>query len=237
MEILNHIEIVGKALWIRKYATLIIADLHIGYEEMLNEKGILVPRTQFKEMKKELEILLEQTRPRRIIINGDLKHEFGKISHQEWHETNEILDLLLSYAKVILVKGNHDTILQPIAEKRGLEIMQFYHVKEICILHGDKIISNLETNKAKILIIGHEHPAISLTEEFKKEKYKCFLLGKWKEQKLIVMPSFFSITEGTDINNEKLLSPYLHQDIDNFDVFIIGDQVYKFGKLKKLRSF
>jgi len=48
------------------------------------------------------------------------------------------------------------------------------------------------------------------------------------------MPSFCLVTEGTDILKEKLLSPFLDQDLKNFDVFVVADKVYDFGKLKNL---
>lgn len=234
MEILKGIEMLGKALWLPKQKVLVIADLHIGYEEALNKQGILVPRQQFKKIRKEISELLK-LKPRIIIINGDLKHEFGEISRQEWRETLEMLYLMLEKAEVILIKGNHDTILEPIARKKGLEIRGFYCIdsSRICILHGDKIRIEKEVNKAKILIIGHEHPAVSLQEGIKSEIYKCFLLGGWKGKKLIVMPSFLPLAEGSDIRKERLLSPYL-SDIKNFKIFVLGDRIYKFGRLKDL---
>ncbi|MBS3090653.1 metallophosphoesterase [Candidatus Pacearchaeota archaeon] len=235
MEILKGIEMIGKALWIKKQKVLILADLHIGYEEALNKQGVLVPRTQFKETKRKIEELLQEVKLKIIVINGDLKHEFGGISRQEWHETLGILDLLREKAKVILIKGNHDRILEPIARKKGLEIKEFYCIdsEKICILHGNEVRIEKEVNNAKILIIGHEHPAISLQEGMKSEIYKCFLLGRWKGKKLIVMPSFLPLTEGSDIRKEKLLSPYL-SNIKNFEIFVLGDRIYKFGKLKEI---
>jgi len=234
MEILKGIEIVDAALWLAKERVLVIADLHIGYEEDLNKQGIMITRNQFKDTTGLLNKILKQVNPKTIVINGDLKHEFGDISSQEWRETTEILQLLLNQAKVILIKGNHDTILGPIAKKKGLEIVDSYYTGDVCILHGDKMLENEKTKNAKILIIGHEHPAISLREESKVEKYKCFLLGKWKGQNLIVMPSFLPIIEGSDILKEEVLSPYLEQNLSNFEVFIVGDKVYNFGKLKNL---
>ena len=235
MEILKGTEIIESALWIAKKKTLVIADLHIGYEEALNKQGIMITRNQFRETIELLNKILEQIKPKTIIINGDLKHEFGDISSQEWRETTQILNILLDKSNVILIKGNHDTILGPIARKKGLEIVNSYCFDNICIIHGDKIIDNEKTKNAKTLIIGHEHPAISLREGCKIEKYKCFLLGKWKKQNLIVMPSFLPIIEGSDILKEKTLSPYLEQDISNFRVFIVGDKTYNFGKLKSLK--
>lgn len=230
MEIIKGIEIIGKALWLKKSRTLIIADLHIGYEEALNKQGILAPRMLFKETEREIRDTLDKTKPEIIVINGDLKHEFKEISEQEWKETLAILDLMLKHANVILVRGNHDNILEPIAKKMELKIVESCNIDDVCILHGDKIIPS----SAKTLIIGHEHPAISLREGMKTEKYKCFLLGKFKNKQLIVMPSFMPIIEGSDIKKEQLLSPYLHQNLKNFEVFIVGDKSYKFGKLRNL---
>jgi len=233
MKIVEGIEARGKALWIVKSKMLVIADLHIGYEEALNKQGVLVPRMMFEEMKKELENLLK-LKPKIIVANGDLKHEFGEISKQEWFETLDILDMLMEKSKVVLIRGNHDTILGPIARKKGLEIEDYYCVGDICIVHGDKIIENNDVKKSKVIIIGHEHPAVSIREGVKQEIYKCFLVGKWKNKKLIVMPSFFSVFEGSDVKKEKLLSPYLH-NIRNFDVYVLGDKVYWFGKLKNIK--
>lgn len=236
MEILKGIEMIGTCLLIGK-KTLVMSDLHIGYEEALAKQGIMVPRSQFKETEAKLSSLFKQTgKVETIVINGDLKHEFASISDQEWNEVVKVLDILKKHCnKIILVKGNHDTILGPIASKKNLEIVDYYCLNEICILHGDEILSNLDTSKAKILIIGHEHPAITLEEGIKQETYKCFLLGKWQNKKLIVMPSFFPLIEGTDILREEVLSPYLDNDLGAFEVFIVADKVYKFGKLKGIR--
>ena len=235
MEILKGIEIKGKSLWFPKQKILIIADLHLGYEEAMNERGVLAPRTMLAEMKKEISDLLK-LKPKTIIINGDLKHEFGKISRQEWKDANEILDLLAkNKRKIILIKGNHDLILKTIAERKGIETKDFLIMKDICITHGHKIFTECLDKKIKTIIIGHEHPSISLEEGAKKEKYKCFLLGKYNKKNLIAMPSFFTIFEGSDVLREKLLSPYLNErTIKNFRVFAVGDRAYRFGKLKDI---
>jgi hypothetical protein len=220
-------------LWLKKSKILIIGDIHIGYEEALNKSGIFVPRTFFKETEKELKELLEKLKPKTVIVNGDLKHEFQEISEQEWREILKILDLILEKSDVILIRGNHDNFLEHVAKKRGLKMMDMYETGDLCITHGDKIIET----KAKTLIIGHEHATLSLHEGIKVEKYKCFLLGKFKGKKLIVMPSFLPIIGGPDLMKDDLLSPYLQVNIGNFEVFVVGDKTYKFGKLKKLTSF
>ncbi len=235
MRICNGIEILDLCLLIDK--TLVICDTHIGFEEALNKQGILVPRFQFTEIIKRLEPILKKVKVKTIVINGDVKHEFGTISDQEWRHTLKLLDFLAKYGKVILLKGNHDTILDPIAKKRDVEIKDYYTLKNNLIIHGDKLNNDVLKllKKINIIIIGHEHPAISLKEGSRIELCKCFLKGKFKGKTLIVQPSFNLVTEGTDIIKEKLLSPFLQQNLDNFNVYVVEDKVYDFGKVKNLR--
>ena len=232
MRIAKEIEIIDLALYLPKQKILIISDLHIGYEEVLNKQGMLVPRFQFKEICQRLMNILKKTKPDVVVINGDLKHEFGTISEQEWRETLKVLDLIHKYCKkIVLIKGNHDTILGLIAKKRKIEIVEDYKIDKILILHGHKLV---KTN-AETLIIGHEHPAISLRRGIRQEKFKCFLKGKYKRKNLIVMPSFCLVTEGTDIQKEELLSPYLQQNLNDFDVYVVADKIYEFGKIRGLK--
>jgi len=229
MEIIQGIDIVNLALFIKKEKILIISDLHIGLEEAYNKDGILIPRFQFPEIIKHLNKIFSRIKPKITVINGDLKHEFGIISQQEWSYVLKLLDYLIEKnQEIILIKGNHDTVLEPIADKREIKILNFYNPnKNITITHGHKILKNLN----KTIIIGNEHPAISFRER-KYEKYKCFLLGKYKNHKIIVLPSFNFVTEGTDITKEKTISPYLKQDLKDFEVFVVEDKIYKFGKIK-----
>jgi hypothetical protein len=223
-----------------KKNTVIFSDFHIGYEEALNKKGILLPKFQFKEIINRLNKIFLDLKKRKIkiekvVINGDLKHEFGKISEQEWRETLRLLDFLLKHSKeIILVKGNHDNILGPIAEKRNVKIVEYFMVDNVLIVHGNKIPEKEIIERCNTIIIGHEHPAVSLRDDARNEKFKCFLKGRFKNNELVVMPSFCLATEGTDVLSENLLSPFLKQDISNFDAIIVADKVYDFGKLKNL---
>jgi len=229
MEISKNLEILDLALWLKKEQTLLISDLHLGYEETLQQQGILLPKSQGKEIIQRLKTIFQKIKPKTIIINGDIKHEFGRVLKQEWSEVLQLVDFLLEHcSQLILIRGNHDMILGPIAAKRNIQIVDSYQIDNTFITHGDKIIQT----KAERIIIGHEHPAVCLRENSKVEKYKCFLKGKWQRKELIVLPSFNSLLEGTDILKETLLSPYL-DDLSKFEIFIVGkEEVYDFGKVK-----
>ena len=233
MKISKGIQIHGLALLIKPENILIIGDTHIGMEAALNEEGMLIPRFQFKEIMLETKKILEETNPSLIIMNGDIKHNFGSISRQEWQNTKKYLELLESKAMVIFIKGNHDTILGPIAKKQNVEIKEHYKIRDIYICHGHKIPTDKDYEKAKKIIIGHEHPAISLRDGPRTEKYKCYLKGKHENKGLIVMPSMTMVNEGTDVLKEKLLSPFLKdKNIKEFEAYIVGDKVYYFGKIQ-----
>ena len=231
MEIQKNIEIIDLALYLKKEKILIISDLHLVYEESLNKQGVLVPRFQFEDIIKRLKLILKKVQPELIIINGDLKHEFGTISKTEWKQVIDLIDFFKN-KKILLIKGNHDNILGPIAEKKNVKLIEKYETGNILITHGHKIPKKLN----KTIIIGHEHPAISF-EEKSTQKFKCFLKGKYKRHTLIVMPSFNLMQQGSDVTKQKTLSPFLKKDLNNFEVYIIEDKVYKFGKLKKLKEF
>ncbi len=284
MKIFDNIELIDLGIYTNK--TLIFADFHIGYEEALNKQGLLVPRFQFDEIIKRLDKVFLKLKTRkidRIIVNGDINHEFGTISDQEWRHTLKLLDYLGRHCKeIILVKGNHDTILGPIARKRNVKVVEHYLISSmvnstlgknsmikksnkqiiinnkklingknnivnknnekiinnkknnILITHGDKIPDKNLLKKSKIIIIGHEHPAVSIKEGPRAELFKAYLIGKWKGKRLIVQPSFNLVTEGTDVMKEELLSPFLKQDLGNFDVVIVADKMYRFGKVRGL---
>jgi len=228
MEIHKGIEIKDLGLYLEKEKVLIIADTHIGQDEALNKEGVLVPRFGFKDLKKRINKVLHGLKVDTIVINGDLKHEFGIISKTEWSNTLEFLDILEKKCKnIILIKGNHDTILRPIAKRKNLELRDFYKVGDVFITHGDKIYDV----KCKLIIIGHDHPAIGLKEDSRVETFKCFLKGKYKRKVLIVMPSFNFVTIGSDVTKDDILSPYL-KDLRPFEVFIVGkDKTYDFGRV------
>jgi uncharacterized protein len=233
---------------------LVIGDVHIGYEEYALGEN-LFSRTQFKEIIEKLDIIFDylekvQIKIKQIVILGDLKHEFGKISDSEWRETLKFLDYLLKKTQNIkLIRGNHDNILGPIAGKKGVEILDYYKVRinsrEVCFLHGDKVYGNCL--KSDVLIIGHLHPAITFYDRYKKEKFKCFLKGKWKrdkkEKEVYILPSFIPLVWGYDINELRNLkgkekfSIIDGKTLKKFEVIIYNEKEhreYNFGRLEKL---
>ena len=235
MQIFDGIEAVDLALYLKSPKVLIVSDFHIGFEESLNKQGVFVPRFQLQDVLQRLEMIFKKIRPKTTVINGDLKHEFGRISEQEWRDVIQLIDFIGKYSEeIVVIRGNHDKILGPIADKRNVKVVDRFLAGNVLVVHGDKLEDI--GNDVKTVIIGHEHPAVSLREKGRVEKFKCFLAGKYKKCNLVVLPSFNPIMEGTDVLKEQLLSPYL-ADISSFEVFVADDknrEVLKFGKVSGL---
>ena len=226
MKVLKNIELVDLA--VRYKDCLILGDLHLGFEESLRKEGILLPRSQFKKIISRLDKIVDKTKPKKIIINGDIKDEFGRISDQEWSDILTFIDHYSEKAELIFIKGNHDAILSIVAKKKNINVKERIEIDDISIIHGDKLFKDLK----KTIIMSHEHPAISFKERHD-EKFKCFLVGKYKSHDLLVLPSFNPLIEGSDVTKEQFLSPYL-KNIENFTIYVVQDKIYNFGKVKEI---
>ena len=243
MEIAEGIEIVGLGIYVQNEQALIVSDLQLGYEEIMNRMGVLVPRFNYSEIKKSFESIFEELEARgvkeigTVIINGDFKHEFGKILEQEWAEIIDTIAYLQKKCrKLVLVKGNHDVALEPIAKWKDVEFVDYVLLEngKTLVVHGDSLSFKEQLKKAERIIIGHEHPAVTIREGVKAETFKCFLKGKWKDRILIVLPSMNSMAIGNDVTKNKLLSPFLKKGVEEFEVWAVEDKPYYFGKIKDL---
>jgi len=236
---------IGKTLFFPEKGILAIGDLHLGYEYRIQQSGVLVPEAQIEEIKEELKIIFNEIKEKKfklkkIIFIGDLKHSFS----YEWKEKNyfkELLNFLKEYIddkKIILIKGNHDTIDYSFSDR----LKDYFIEDEIAFSHGHEAFPEIFEKKIKTIVMGHLHPSVILSDSqnIKREKYKCFLVGKFKKKEIIILPSFLATIEGTTINSineeyEDYFSIIPKKNLMNFEAFVVGEkEVYDFGKIKKL---
>jgi putative SbcD/Mre11-related phosphoesterase len=246
MEIFEGIKTINgfKAIFIEKLNAIAIADLHLGYELALAEQGIFAPETQLREILKELREIFKKVKAENLIIVGDVKHEFGEASAQEWREVFKLIEFLRKKVeKIILVRGNHDNYLLNIISKIGIELHDpYYLAKGIFFIHGHKIVKI--ASKAETIITAHEHPSIVLRKGFDKIKVSCLLYGKTKDKRnFICLPAISTWASGTDINlvsKEEVLSPILKEEVDFENLIPIalerGIGALRFPKIKNLTS-
>lgn len=186
--------------------TVVLSDLHIGYESVMEQTGLHLPRIQTATMKGVLHRVIERHSPKRFIILGDLKHEFSRNLSQEWSEVRDLLGILQEWGEVIVVRGNHDNYLATISSKLGVQLLDELELGGIWFVHG-----HLECAD-RPLVMGHEHPSVRLFDSVGAcVKMPCYV--HFPRQRILVMPAFSPLAAGTDFTGISggALSPILAQ--------------------------
>lgn len=248
MELFDGFSIVEPypALYVEHLDAVVIADLHLGLESLMAREGTYMPKFQRSEMEDDIEAILSETGASTLIVCGDIKHEFSETSYGEREEVQDLIEFLSAHVDdILLVKGNHDNyLIYPVKEYDNVELEDIFVVDGTCFLHGHEVPESLAVQDADMLIIGHEHPAVTLTDEVGvTEKLPAFLYGEMEDGKrIIVLPAFSKLTEGSQVNQiqeEDLLSPVLRKLVDITTLKAVGVDreagLFPFPELRKLR--
>ncbi|OIO64876.1 hypothetical protein COY28_02535 [Candidatus Woesearchaeota archaeon CG_4_10_14_0_2_um_filter_57_5] len=231
-----------------KEGTLILGDLHLGFEQQ--DAGRLMPADNCRTIIEQIGAMLERAAtfgriPRRVVLNGDIKHGFGPPTRAEKKEIGTLLAYLRArFASVIVVRGNHDTGLSAGMLGPDVKLCDRMTIGQHLITHGDCIPHRIGKN-VKTLIVGHEHPAIAFRER-PTERFKCFLLGHLqlggavgRTLAITFMPSAFTLNQGSNVLAEKPVGPLLPlaRNLHVMVVGEVGEQIMDFGNLADLHKF
>ncbi len=202
--------------------TAIIADLHLGLENVLS--GVRVQIDDVIERIERIEGI------ERIVIAGDLKHEFGRNLPLEWEDVKALLNYLLDRGlDVVVVRGNHDNFLRAILKDFGLELLDEFDVEGWRVVHGHK---DCEAEK---IVMGHEHPAVKVRLDGT-YTFHCFLRVRHEGRVIIVLPAFSPLVSGSDITACNFISPILRDvSCDEVEVYAVNDDVYYLGTLEEFK--
>ena len=144
----------------QKAQTLVIADLHIGWEIALARKGIHVP-TQMPRLLKKATQLTSTYKPRQLLILGDVKHTVATAETGEWRDVPEFFNALRKKTKEIhVIRGNHDGNLEPLLPE-NVDILPATGttIDDIGLFHGHRWPSPTLL-KCRTLIMAHVHPVV-----------------------------------------------------------------------------
>lgn len=214
--------------------TVIIADLHIGYESALEAEGIHIPRIQTKTVISSLSKLLDRYEPDRLVILGDLKHEFSRNLGQEMKDVRKVLDSVSDRADILLVKGNHDNYIENIVSRIQVPVVGQYKAAGITFVHGHVPCPD------RPLVMGHEHPSIKIVDRV--GAYLKLPCHAWlKEERILVLPAYSPLASGTDLTGvspNDCLSPILKgSNIRNAEIFACSDiGLLPLGRLSSLEG-
>jgi putative SbcD/Mre11-related phosphoesterase len=233
---------------------LVIADLHLGIEREFYKSGIKFP-SQTGKVRGLLDGIIEETKPARLIILGDVKHKVPGISLQEMREIPEFLRYFSRKLDVGIVPGNHDAGIEKFAP-HGVRIHPATGLRlaGIFLNHGHTW-PDPEFMQCGTIVLGHQHPLI----EFKDKLMYRFMEPVWVKGGLdrskivaryknvpsslpsvVIMPAFNGMAGGIAINSssesksvEDFIGPVLRSmDKKTVSVHLL-DGTY-LGRLKDL---
>ncbi len=148
-----------RALWMPDEGLLAVADLHLGYEGVLQREGVAIPRRQKAVMMEAIAKIVHGHSPDLVLVNGDFKHDFSRNLDEEWLEVKEVLRFLSDRARLVIVRGNHDNYLPDILRDLGIELRRSYKAGRYVFTHG-----HWDVKTKSPVIIGHEHPSLKLRD-------------------------------------------------------------------------
>ncbi|MEZ0319086.1 MAG: metallophosphoesterase [Pyrobaculum sp.] len=203
----------------RRHKFLLISDTHVGYEvELRRQRGINVISQTDKLVEAILE-LVDLHNVTSLVILGDVKHELP-VPRESTAEVRQFLERLSKKIPVLLLPGNHDSLLQEIAAGiNGVEIAptRGILIKDVLLFHGHVKPSKEDLEKARVVVMGHTHPAVVIRDEvgyavkepavlkIRASRTKlCKALynepcGRKGEVKIIVLPASHPLITGVDV--------------------------------------
>ncbi len=201
---------------------LVVADLHIGKEEELREAGFTLP-SQARKMGDRVVALLEEHAPRRLVVLGDLKHQFPKSTGLERREVPRFFDRVEGLvSEVHVVMGNHDGNIAHILP-RGVTLhgAEGFRHGTIGLAHGHAWPSP-EVMESQVLLMGHNHPTLLFPDRLGfRHIRRCWIRAPFAgaadryaalPKETVILPAFNPFSGGTTMNEtgSRHLGPLLN---------------------------
>tara|TARA_B100000674_G_scaffold497684_1_gene532406 strand:- start:41 stop:691 length:651 start_codon:yes stop_codon:yes gene_type:complete len=198
----------SKALYWKKLETLIVADLHLGKSISFAKNKQFLPPYDTKETLEKLYKTLDEVKPKKLIIVGDLIHDFDSILSLQKNDYKNLKGYI-EKIKFIWVKGNHDND----TNIEGFEKYSNYKIYNFMFSH-QPVISPLYQ------ICGHYHPKVNIIHRGKSIFKAAFVHNR----KILILPSFGAYTGGLDARS-KVLEKILGEEICSYPIG--KNKVYK----------
>ncbi len=180
--------------------SLVITDLHLGFENALSLNNVFLGKNKtVTEITKEIELIIDKTKPDSLILLGDVKSGINSITKTEWETVPAFFENITKLIDTILVPGNHDAGIEKlIPNEITLAGSKGIIIDNILLTHGHTMPTE-NFSQINTIVMGHIHPVFFEKESLingervwvsiKCDKQKIFP-SKSGELELIILPSF-----------------------------------------------
>ncbi|NIP62737.1 MAG: metallophosphoesterase [Nitrosopumilaceae archaeon] len=225
-----------------KRKTLVVTDLHIGFESNLAVNKIFLGKnTTTTETIQEIKGIIKNEKPDTLVLLGDVKSSITSITKSEWNDVPTFFEKIKDEIDIILVPGNHDGNISRLAPDYVSLVSSTGTVMEnILLTHGHTMPSEKFSHVDKI-VMGHVHPVFFEEDSLLNGKRVWISLRTKKEYifpsqsgmiEIDVIPSFNRYFYATHKNKyKKSISPIIERIKKNsqarivtLDGDIIGDE-------------
>jgi len=191
-----------RAILLPRQETLVVADLFLGLGAARRKRPDPVPNGQHHEIWERLLGLLEDFKPKRVVLLGDIKPNQGHLEDEEGEELRALFQKLQGHAReVIQVVGHPERAWGPSLENTGIQPLDSYRVGANTLMHRRRIfVYPRHDPPTGFWINGGLHPlfALPLAGPDGAEgwiRYPAFLYTGFA----LVMPSFVSYAQGWEV--------------------------------------
>ncbi|MEM2865237.1 MAG: hypothetical protein QW569_05365 [Candidatus Bathyarchaeia archaeon] len=244
--------------------TLVIADLHIGWEVSLSQQGIHIP-SQVGRLTSKVLRAVELSGAEELLILGDVKHTVAKAELEEWRDVPLFFEEALTMVESIsIIPGNHDGNLEGLlpADVKLLPSTGT-SMDGVALFHGHSLPSPKILKGCSRLVMGHMHPVVALRDKMGfKTLQQVWVRTRCETEKLLgilrrryrslddlkldewisctILPSFNDLLGGRAVNSEggdgEYMGPLMRSGAVNLDESeaFLLDGTY-LGKIQRLK--
>lgn len=213
---------------------LVVADYHAGLEIGLRRDGVELD-SRADERRESLCALFEFDAVDRVVFLGDLGDSIGTPGREERTEIRRLLETVTGHVPVTIVKGNHDSGIEAVAEEiEATEVTDGTgtRIGNVGFCHGHTWPEETVV-AAPFVCTAHEHPLVRLEDDVGgRRTERVWLRGRLDPagfpeystvgDDLVVAPAFNDLSGGTAINeNDGFLSPFLPEGIDGGKAYLL----------------
>lgn len=214
--------VTGEAALIVKNA-LVVADLHIGFEEEFRRAGTKIP-DQAKPFADKILRMVDLYDLKRVIILGDLKHTIaGFTAYEEW-AIPRFVDYLSNSTEVTIVPGNHDGGLNryvDLADVHGISYAGCW------LIHGHALPPKKAMRQQ--IIMSHTHPVLQIRDAMGAlHTERVWLI----DRHIVVVPAFNPFLGGCDVRYQ-IAGPMAKYISDDAVIYLLDG--IELGRLEDLR--
>ena len=229
-------------VYLEKEDTLLVSDIHLGLEDQREKLGMHIPGSILSQILECIITPVKSLSCKRLVLLGDVKHEFGRPSEAEWYSVKKFMKALREIdCEPAVVRGNHDNYIIYVLNELGIKLHDpSLRLGDYFLTHGHQDLEE-HYGDAKHIFMGHEHPAITVKDDIGvKHRFKAFLSGTIDNRTITVLPSVSPLSYGNPMNEmpkKQYMTPLLKKyGIDNFTPYLIeiGKTVKRFPEMKYL---